>query len=39
MTSELGDNIASPAGWHTLPFEFDPSVSKEELRAAKARGG
>ncbi|KIJ05943.1 hypothetical protein PAXINDRAFT_20833, partial [Paxillus involutus ATCC 200175] len=30
---ELGDNLASPAGWHTLPVSSDPSV-EESNRAA-----
>ena len=34
---ELGDKLASPIGWHTLPYEHDPSISPEELNAAKAR--
>ncbi|KAH7886682.1 Fungalysin metallopeptidase-domain-containing protein [Phlebopus sp. FC_14] len=33
-TSELRDTLASPAGWHTLPFSKDPSISD-----AKAHGG
>ena len=36
---ELGDKLASPVGWHTLPYERDPSISPAELKAAKARGG
>ncbi|KAG6332045.1 hypothetical protein ID866_7043 [Astraeus odoratus] len=38
VVPELGDTLASPAGWHTLPYELDPSVEDSELRAAKARG-
>ena len=27
---ELGDTLASPAGWHTLPVSHDPITSKED---------
>ncbi|KAL4072082.1 extracellular elastinolytic metallo proteinase [Scleroderma citrinum] len=33
-----GDTLASPVGWHTLPYENDPSIDEDELRAARARG-
>ena len=36
---EAGDKLTSPVGWHTLPYEHDPSISPEELKAAKACGG
>ncbi|KAI9463859.1 Fungalysin metallopeptidase-domain-containing protein [Boletus coccyginus] len=28
---ELGDTIASPAGWHTLPVSHDPSINDVDI--------
>ncbi|KAG1796395.1 Fungalysin metallopeptidase-domain-containing protein [Suillus plorans] len=36
--SELGDKLASPAGWHALPWGVDPSISEEEKVALRAKG-
>ncbi|KAH0835578.1 Fungalysin metallopeptidase-domain-containing protein [Lanmaoa asiatica] len=33
VVEDLGDAFASPAGWHTLPFSHDPSVSEEDKTA------
>ncbi|KAG1764444.1 Fungalysin metallopeptidase-domain-containing protein [Suillus occidentalis] len=37
-SSELGDKLASPAGWHALPWGVDPSISEDEKNALHARG-
>lgn len=37
-SSELGDKLASPAGWHALPWGVDPSVSEDEKAALRAQG-
>ncbi|KIO00347.1 hypothetical protein M404DRAFT_16393 [Pisolithus tinctorius Marx 270] len=36
---ELGDTLASPAGWHALPYANDPGTDDDGLRRAKAQGG
>ncbi|KAG1744942.1 Fungalysin metallopeptidase-domain-containing protein [Suillus paluster] len=35
---ELGDKLASPAGWHALPWGVDPSVGEGEKAALRAQG-
>ncbi|OJA08451.1 hypothetical protein AZE42_05047 [Rhizopogon vesiculosus] len=37
-TPELGDKLASPAGWHALPWGVDPSVGEDEKAALRANG-
>ncbi|KAG0696364.1 Fungalysin metallopeptidase-domain-containing protein [Suillus ampliporus] len=37
-TPELGDKLASPAGWHALPWGVDPSASEAEKAALHAQG-
>ncbi|KAH7930733.1 hypothetical protein BV22DRAFT_1028180 [Leucogyrophana mollusca] len=37
LTPELADTVASPAGWHALPFTHDPQSSA--LERARARVG
>ncbi|KAG2066590.1 hypothetical protein BDR04DRAFT_1136631 [Suillus decipiens] len=37
-SSELGDKLASPAGWHALPWGVDPSVGEDEKAALHAQG-
>lgn len=39
VMSESGDTLASPVGWHTLPYEHDPSIGEDERRRAKDHGG
>jgi len=38
QSSELGDKLASPAGWHALPWGVDPSISEEEKATLQAKG-
>ncbi|KAI6144457.1 Fungalysin metallopeptidase-domain-containing protein [Pisolithus tinctorius] len=35
---ELGDTLASPVGWHALPYANDPGTDDDGLRRAKAQG-
>ncbi|KAG1884209.1 uncharacterized protein F5891DRAFT_1241803 [Suillus fuscotomentosus] len=37
QSSELGDKLASPAGWHALPWGVDPSISEEEKTTLQAK--
>jgi extracellular elastinolytic metalloproteinase len=30
MVKELGDTLASPAGWHSLPVSWDPSIGQTD---------
>lgn len=35
---ELGDKLASPAGWHALPWNVDPSTGEDVQDALRAQG-
>ncbi|KAI6016486.1 Fungalysin metallopeptidase-domain-containing protein [Pisolithus marmoratus] len=38
LVPELGDTLASPAGWHTLPNANNPSTDERSFRRVKAEG-